>query len=157
MSAKIYLICKDGEPKYVGFTTQTIEERWAKHVSCAKNGGEYVLHKAIRKYGPDAFTIRLEVEHENEEYCLNELERLTIESYGTHKDDGGYNMTYGGEKPPSFKGRKHSPEARAKISAAGKGRIFSDEARAKIGAANRNPSPETRARMSAASKLRCKK
>lgn len=162
MSGKIYLICKDGEPKYVGFTTQSIEERWVEHVKCAKYGSKFVLHQAIRKYGPNAFVISLEVEHENEEYCLNELERLTIESYGTHVDEGGYNMTWGGDTGPSWKGKKHSPEAIAKMSAAKKGKVFSPEHRAKIGAAHKgnkhnlgqNRSPETRAKISAARKGR---
>lgn len=163
MSGKIYLICKDGEPKYVGFTNRSIEQRWAKHIKDAKHGSEFVLHKAIRKYGPDAFTISLEVEHENEEYCLNELEKLTIESYGTHVDEGGYNMTYGGE---GTLGHKHSAESIEKISAAKKGnksrigRKHSDESRAKTSAAlkgnksriGRKHSDESRAKMSAASK-----
>ena len=50
------------------------------------------------------------------------------------------------------KGRDHSPETRAKLSAANKGRTFSPETRAKLSAAakGRKPSPETRAQISAA-------
>jgi hypothetical protein len=58
-------------------------------------------------------------------------------------------------------GFKHSPETRAKLSAAQKGKTHSPEARAKISAASKGRrhkgyprSPETRARMSAAAKAR---
>lgn len=118
MSGKIYLVCLNGNPVYVGFTIRSIEERWKEHCHEAKSNirRKYILHKAIRKYGPNAFTISLEIEHENEEYCLNELERLTIESYGTHISDGGYNMTWGGDKPPGSAGRKHTQETKNKLS-----------------------------------------
>ena len=54
----------------------------------------------------------------------------------------------------ALKGRKHSPETRAKTSAAMKGRKLSPEHRAKVGAASRNRSPETLAKIGAASSKR---
>jgi hypothetical protein len=54
----------------------------------------------------------------------------------------------------ALKGRKHSPETRAKTSAAMKGRKLSTEHRAKVGAASRNRSPETLAKIGAASRNR---
>ncbi|KRQ11648.1 hypothetical protein AOQ73_06120 [Bradyrhizobium pachyrhizi] len=62
---------------------------------------------------------------------------------------GGANISDGGEGTP---GVVHSQEARAKMSAAGKGRKFTPEHRARIGDANRRRmvSDETRAKMSIA-------
>jgi hypothetical protein len=56
-----------------------------------------------------------------------------------------------GEKNP-FWGKKHTPEARAKMSEAARNR--SPEALAKLIEAARNPSPETRAKMSEAARNR---
>jgi len=51
-------------------------------------------------------------------------------------------------------GYRHTPEAKEKIAASSKGRIHSPEMRAKMSAIAKNRSPETRARLSAALKGR---
>lgn len=170
MSGKIYTICRNGEPVYVGFTIKSIEQRWADHVSNCKHS-KCALHRAMRKYGVANFSVQLVAEHNDAEFALNTLEPMYIAAFGTHVSQNGYNMTWGGERPPSWQGKKHSPETIAKIaagnkgknkgrkhspetiakrSAACKGRKLSAEHRAKIAAANRNRSPETRAKFVAA-------
>ena len=116
MSGKIYLICKDGEPKYVGFTSQTIQARWARHCKDAYRKSKFILHKAIRKYGPEAFTIELIADYLNEDFALNVCEEFWIKHLGTHVNNGGYNMTLGGEKPPSWLGKTHTDEWKKKQS-----------------------------------------
>jgi group I intron endonuclease len=53
----IYRItCGANKKIYVGFTTHSAEYRLNKHITEARNGGSRILCKAIRKYGPKAFT-----------------------------------------------------------------------------------------------------
>lgn len=162
MSGQIYLISKDGQPKYVGFTTQSIEERWIKHISAAMAKSNSVLHKAIRKYGKDAFTIELVADYINEDFALNVCEEFWIRHLNTHIDNAGYNMTYGGDLPPSGKGKKHPPrsdECRKKLSLAARGKSPSLETRQKLSEAlkGRKVSQETRHKLSIAAKNRKRK
>jgi hypothetical protein len=62
-----------------------------------------------------------------------------------------HNRTDGGDGVSGF---THSPETRAKLSAANKGKTLSPETREKLSAARKGEtfSPETRAKMSAAKK-----
>ena len=55
----IYLIrCLESGKRYVGqYVYPDPKGRWTAHIRNAKNGCKYLLHKAIRKYGPEAFTI----------------------------------------------------------------------------------------------------
>ena len=63
---------------------------------------------------------------------------MTRAAHNTYHKAGEKNPMYGrtGENHPMY-GKKHTEEAKAKISAAGKGRQFSDETRAKISAATK--------------------
>lgn len=84
---------------YVGFTSLTIEQRFAKHKQNAKAGGETYLYRAMRKYGEENFSI----ECLQEDGTLQEDEALWIE-----KLKPAYNMTIGGEggdtsSSPNFK------------------------------------------------------
>lgn len=79
-----------------------------------------VFHKAIRKYGPDAFTWEVLCQSRDGEHLLNEMEGYFIRLYKSHYLDGhGYNMTYGGE---GTLGRVHTKETRRKIGDAKKNR-----------------------------------
>lgn len=60
MAGKRYSIYKLTSPSgrsYVGFTGQTVEERWRQHVGRAARGAKHPLCAAIRKYGRDAFIV----------------------------------------------------------------------------------------------------
>ena len=134
------------------------------------------IGNAIRKYGIDSFFIVvLEVCENKEQLCRCEVK--WIARLKCKKPDG-YNLTDGGENPPSMKGRKFSkktrdrmaashrgkkrpPEVCAKISVAKKGKPRSEETKAKLSASRKGISPsnkgkpapaEARARMSAAKK-----
>ena len=156
MAAKIYTITLNGRPVYVGFTIRSLDERIMEH--CKPNSSCILLSRAIKKYGKSAFHIELITEHQDAEFAKNVLEPIYIAAYGTHIDNGGYNMTTGGD---GALGYKHSDESRAKIGAAKKGKKQSPEHRYKIGAAHkgkkRKPlSPETRAKIGEAQKGKSK-
>jgi group I intron endonuclease len=121
MSAKIYLICLNGEPKYVGYTEQTLQERWKQHVASArsrrkKTDENRIILNAIRKYGENAFTIELIAEYLDTNFALDVCETFWIKTLGTHYSLGdGYNMTWGGEAVMS--NRKHSEATKAQLRA----------------------------------------
>lgn len=141
---KIYLITNTSNGnRYVGLTSRSIAERWAEHVEESRGSrSRRALTLAIRKYGISAFTIAQIAEAEDwDSLCAAEVE--LIESLGT-KAPFGYNMTDGGEGAVGLseealermreKCRKlrHTPEARQKISEAGRGRVMSEETKVKI-------------------------
>ena len=105
---------------YVGQTEMTIARRWSGHKSAAKSSSA-LLHRAIRKYGNENFSITTVASCDP--LLLNDLEKHYIKFYGTHFSTGhGYNLTEGGDNPPSAKGLKRSPETRARMSKAAKNR-----------------------------------
>jgi hypothetical protein len=139
---------KDGTPYYIGKGTgQRIDTSAGRTVKLPPTGRRKVLANGLSE--PEA------LEHE-----------IALISLLGRKDLGTgclRNLTDGGE---GVSGHVHSPETRAKLSAAlkgrnlsaehrvnigtaGKGRIFSPEHRARISAANSNPSTETRAKIGA--------
>lgn len=102
-----------------------------------------IFHKAIRKYGSDAFTWEVLCQSRDGEHLLNEMEGYFIRLYNSHYLDGhGYNMTYGGE---GALGRVQTEETRKKISKAAKGRKHSKETLEKMSASLRGvpKSPES--------------
>ncbi len=78
--------------KYIGLTTTSVEARWTSH-KCESSTCTY-LHKAIRKHGPDSFTVLELASSWNKEY-LEELESYFIALYGCIAPNG-YNLTSGG-------------------------------------------------------------
>lgn len=89
---------------YIGKTTYSIAYRWAQHISAATSGKEkndynFLLHKAIRKYGTNNFVIEI-IEEIEDESKLSSREMYWISHYNScilEEDCNGYNMTYGGE------------------------------------------------------------
>lgn len=72
----------------MGYTSQSLEKRFAKHIQNARTGGETYLYRAIRKYGEHNFEIR----------CLQEDGSLeSDESKWIELLKPEYNMTAGGE------------------------------------------------------------
>lgn len=82
---------------YIGQTIHTIEWRWNTHLLSAYNnrmGDHNVLfHRAIRKYGIDAFEVE-QIEKCNNS-ILSEREKYWIKKYDSYAN--GYNLTIGGE------------------------------------------------------------
>lgn len=89
---------------YIGKTTSTILNRWNQHISAAfsdkdKKDYNFLLHKAIRKYGKDNFIIE-QIEEISEDKELSNREMYWINFYHScilEENSNGYNMTYGGE------------------------------------------------------------
>lgn len=78
---------------YVGQTANTLEHRAKQHFGSARYGSPYKFHKAIRKYGEDAFVFDvIEVVRDSE---LNEREMYWIKYYDSY--ESGYNSTLGGD------------------------------------------------------------
>lgn len=133
-SGLVYLVRLNGVPKYVGFTSTSVERRWKKHCADAASGSNSVLHAAIRKYGPESFVVELLHKSEDVDHALNTIEPNCIVEYRTALADGGYNMTSGGE---GAVGVFVSEKTRRKRSASLQGRVFSEETRRKISDAKR--------------------
>lgn len=92
----IYLITnKINEKKYVGKTTQSIEERWYEHIHDAKRPRYEIrpLYRAINKYGIDNFNISKLEKCSNS--ILEEREQYWIKKLDTYHN--GYNATMGGD------------------------------------------------------------
>lgn len=135
----IYLLRnKVNEKIYVGITNN-YKKRMREH-SYASN--DYLISKAIRKYGWDNFESSVLKETDD-----REVEKEFIREYQSNDPTKGYNLTDGGEGTlgyvPSEEtrekmrnkkiGRKLTKEHREKIAEANKGRVFTKETRAKIG------------------------
>jgi len=167
---------------YIGQTTRSLNKRWKEHLYNTTNCSK--LYKAIRKYGPDNFTIE-EIDGANSQSELNYKEWLLIHKFNSLDRDRGYNLREGGgskgrlsqetkdklsklqigkkaseetkqKMSVSHKGRIHTKEAREKLSKAHTGKKMSKEARKKmsIAAKNRTFSEETRAKIGEKSKNR---
>lgn len=127
---------------YIGATEKTIEERWRRHVKSAIiYKRDWILSKAIRKYGPDAFIREVLEEHPDRKYTFDVLEPKYILEHNTFGDNG-YNMTGGSgggiteetrEKIRSSRlGKKHTPETIEKLRLAGLKRTHTEETKEKM-------------------------
>lgn len=93
----VYLIVNSANGKaYVGQTTTTLAKRWGSHRSHAMHGGSTLLCRALRKHGPDAFTIS-RIVGASDRATLNAMERFWVGVMGTSNRAVGYNLTTGGE------------------------------------------------------------
>lgn len=138
---RVYLITNlVNNKKYVGITHNTIEHRFEEHIQKSRcKNGNWVLHRALRKYGVDNFKIEL-LEDNIDKEQIGEKETYYIHLYDTYNN--GYNMTLGGagtsgyrHKPGFVKTYIHkiiTPERNAKISKALKGRPFDEKHKNKL-------------------------
>lgn len=116
---EIYLITNQiNEKVYVGQTKQALQERWRQHVSQAANGCEFLLGRAIRKYGSKFFTVSAIVSEIQSWKEANRLEMLWIKRLRSAEKSVGYNMTVGGEGV-----RDPTGEVNRRISSAQKKRL----------------------------------
>ncbi len=82
---------------YIGkWSHPTPDHRWRLHKSAAKSGSPYYFHRAIRKYGPDAFKLEV-IDRSKTADELSEKEKFYIASHQSNDPKKGYNMTLGGE------------------------------------------------------------
>lgn len=92
---RIYIIRNTINSKvYIGQTKVSLKLRFQNHLSAARNGKDYVIGKAIRKYGEENFYIELLEECTIEE--LNEREKYWISYFNATNNKFGYNMSIGG-------------------------------------------------------------
>lgn len=92
---RIYIIRNTVNDKvYVGQTHVSIKLRFQNHLSAVRRGLDYVIGKAIRKYGEDKFYVELLEECLIEE--LNEREKYWIKFFKATDNRFGYNMSIGG-------------------------------------------------------------
>lgn len=136
--------------KYVGQSVN-IEERLKTHKRLLnkkdyKEENQYLIMSWI-KYGSEVFTMY--IIEECDKRNLDEKERFYIK-YFDCKAPKGYNLTDGGNKPPSPKGKPKSEQWKINQRKAKLGHVVSDETRRKISNAglNRTVSSQTRKKMS---------
>jgi group I intron endonuclease len=85
---------KNGKP-YIGKTEYSLEHRWSRHLSSARNGSKFRFHSAIRKYGEDCWDLSvIETYQTEDENFINEKETHFIKLF--ESDSKGYNATSGG-------------------------------------------------------------
>lgn len=102
---------------YVGKTDGEVHLRWVKHIGAARRGSYFLIHRALRKYGPSLFDV-VEIPCFGD---LNELERALIIALNANTAECGYNQTTGGEGTHC----KRSAETRARMSLSAKARGLS--------------------------------
>jgi len=112
---------------YVGITTRSIDRRWNEHITYPHCSGQ-LLHKAIQKYGTDAFEVQHIASAIGDLSNLKEIEKTLIQQYQTYIPKG-YNLTLGGE---GVYGLKKTPEQIERWRLANVGRKASDETKQKM-------------------------
>lgn len=154
----IYLLTnRVNNKKYIGQTTQMIEDRWKGHLGKAKNKPVLVIDFAIRKYGKENFTLKLvrncywRCSNKVSQESLNRWEDYYIKKLKTKINQWGYNVKDGGSHG------KHSRETKNRIGSKSFGRKWfnlgkhlSLETRNKISESNlgKNLSEETKRKIS---------
>ena len=123
----IYIItCTANAKQYVGIAAD-LERRWRRHRNA--NEGQ-LIHKAIKKYGVDAFVFTHVADAFDAE-SAKMIERMLIVEHNT-KMPHGYNMTDGGD---GTMGMAKTEEHKQKLQQSNKNAYKSKELRAKVGEA----------------------
>ena len=139
---------------YVGLTTRSIEERWKEHCWDAIKPIQ-VLHKAINKYGADAFDVSTLASAIGGLDNLKELEKQLVAQHNTLVPNG-YNLTLGGD---GVFGLKFSEQSIQKCKLSHTGFVHSEDTKQKMKLAHseeknhffgQRHSEEAKARISAA-------
>lgn len=145
---KIYKIKNNINGKiYIGFTSKGINYRFRCHCYSKKNTR---ITKAIKKYGKHNFSIEWICSSLDKDYALNILEPYFIQQYKCLVNNGGYNLCTGGQgiSYHTLKTKRLLSKKRKELINSGwvsswKGRKHSEEAKKRIGVANSNKSLST--------------
>jgi group I intron endonuclease len=105
---------------YVGQTIIPPSYRWTQHLRNARNGCNFPLHRAIRKYGKEEFIISVIVCKSKRE--MDSTEKFLIRVFEAKDKDFGYNVADGGEGGAPFSGHTHSERSKIRIRKALKGK-----------------------------------
>jgi group I intron endonuclease len=140
---QVYLITNIANNKvYIGIS-KDVEKRWKKHLQISNNTKSkhnYAIHKAIKKYGQENFSLIILKSLETlNEAKLSEINYIS--KYKSNIKNFGYNLTIGGEgvsKPMSEQTKK-------KISLANTGKIRTQETKNKISISNKGKKRTTEA------------
>ena len=132
---------------YGGFDSSFPKRKWEHHIAAFReknrNHTSY-FHNAIRKYGKKSFDWEILYQSKGDitigKWMKNVMEPHFIKECSAFWQNGGYNMTFGGEGrfgpmseqgkkniSESHKGLKHSKETKQKMSAAHKGKLTGDK------------------------------
>jgi group I intron endonuclease len=131
---------------YVG-QSHNVQKRLWGHKSSMKCGNQYPLYKSMRKHGFDNFSVIIVEEHLSLDDA-NYWEDFYIQFFQSRNKQFGYNLRDGGQNtifPPEvnkkradkIRGRKHTIEAKEKMSAAKRGKKCSEETKLKLSVANK--------------------
>jgi len=134
------IINKINEKVYVGSVDNIDDEtcrcRWYAHKRDLKKTRHHniYLQRAWNKYGPDAFYIQCVEECPKDQLLIREQHYLNIAKL---HPETYYNISYDATAP--FRGKKHSEQAKLRISIANKGKVrkHSKEAKRKMSLANK--------------------
>lgn len=110
------VVNKENGKVYIGLTTSTLEKRKSSHLRSAKAGSNLHFHKAIRKYGEDAFEWNTILICDS----LDSLYQKEILMISLEEPEKLYNKSLGGEH--SAYGMKHTEETKTLCSDAAKRR-----------------------------------
>ena len=110
----LYILTSPSGKQYVGRDVN-LPSRAKEHFS-GKNPQCRLIHRAIKKYGADAFSVEIIQYPGISDEALNAVEKWKIKQLQTLSPKG-YNLTEGGE------GGKHSEETRQKLSEAQRKRV----------------------------------
>ena len=144
MTAHVYsLTHRETGRQYIGMTERGVHVRVLEHVGDARCGSRTHLHRALRKYGRDAFDVRVEAELPT----ADEAKIAEMIAIATQRP--AFNLTRGGD---GTRGRKVSdaerqamreralaltPEQREQMAVPRRGRVVSEQTRARISAARK--------------------
>jgi group I intron endonuclease len=99
---------------YIGFTNKPLHKRAIEHKCLSKKGSNFLLHKAIKKYGFECFKWESIFESLDKDFLLNKMENYFIVENNSFYENGfGYNMTFGGDC--GMKNMKHTEETKNKL------------------------------------------
>lgn len=128
MTSGIYSITHTGSGKFYIGSSVNVERRWLDHKKLLRAGKHHSIHlqRAWSKHGEASFAFEILIA-----CALDELQG--IEQIAINEFSPVFNMTDCVASP--MRGKKHTAETRAKISAKRAGQIVSVETRAKLSAA----------------------
>ncbi len=142
---------------YIGKTVHTLVQRWKWHLADAR-GNRYQTHfyKALRKYGPEAFTIEILYQAKTK-FELSRMETFFIVLHQSYRAENGYNGTLGGDGAAvgnKCAVGKRTLEQRQRMSEVAKASFLLGREPWNKGKTGFNKSSETRTKLAAAGRKR---
>lgn len=124
----IYKILNTNNGKFYIGSSKNILKRYKQHLKELEKGKHINRHlqSSFNKYGDVFKLIILEICNEN---ILSEREKYYIDYTKSLDEKIGYNINPFADRPPSWKGKKHTNETKEKMSKSQKGKITNDYVR----------------------------